>query len=314
MERWPVTVAFVRDPDGYLVELVERHPWPDDAPAGAPWLGQYCLNVTDIERDDRLLRAARADVHQPHRDPARASRRSSSSPARAASSSSPSRRTRPSRSAWARCGSSTSTPTTRQGLHDAAVDAGHPSLVAADAARPLAGDHRVRRRPRRLPGRAGPAPRGLTRLRACGAFRTVAGTAHRTSPSAPLNSPHSPTSQENPMIRLSVLYPEDRGRHLRPRLLPRQARARWPRRPGALDGVEIDKGINGPYVAAVHFVFESMEAMAAAMGARGNRRHHRRRRQLHDDHPGPADQRDRGLTGPGRGRGGAYGVAPTGPG
>src|SRR4029453_15123863 len=42
MERWPVTVAFVHDPDGYLVELVERHPWPDDAPADAPWLGQYC--------------------------------------------------------------------------------------------------------------------------------------------------------------------------------------------------------------------------------------------------------------------------------
>jgi len=49
MERWPVTIAFVRDPDGYLVELVERHPWPDDAPAGGPWLGQCCLNVTDIE-------------------------------------------------------------------------------------------------------------------------------------------------------------------------------------------------------------------------------------------------------------------------
>ena len=49
MDRWPVTVAFVRDRDGYLVELVERHPWPDDAPAGGPWLGQYCLNVTDIE-------------------------------------------------------------------------------------------------------------------------------------------------------------------------------------------------------------------------------------------------------------------------
>jgi len=29
MERWPVTIAFVSDPDGYLVELVERHPWPD---------------------------------------------------------------------------------------------------------------------------------------------------------------------------------------------------------------------------------------------------------------------------------------------
>ena len=50
LERWPVSVAFVRDPDGYLVELVERHPWPDGSPADAPWLGQYCLNVTDIER------------------------------------------------------------------------------------------------------------------------------------------------------------------------------------------------------------------------------------------------------------------------
>ncbi|HZM32676.1 MAG TPA: VOC family protein [Acidimicrobiales bacterium] len=48
LDRWPVTIAFVRDPDGYLVELVERHPWPDAAP-GSPWLGQYCLNVTDIE-------------------------------------------------------------------------------------------------------------------------------------------------------------------------------------------------------------------------------------------------------------------------
>ena len=27
MERWPVTVGFVADPDGYQVELVERHPW-----------------------------------------------------------------------------------------------------------------------------------------------------------------------------------------------------------------------------------------------------------------------------------------------
>jgi len=49
LEQWPVTIAFVLDPDGYLVELVERHPWPDDAPAGTPWLGQYCLNVTDID-------------------------------------------------------------------------------------------------------------------------------------------------------------------------------------------------------------------------------------------------------------------------
>ena len=25
MERWPVTIAFVADPDGYQVELVQRH-------------------------------------------------------------------------------------------------------------------------------------------------------------------------------------------------------------------------------------------------------------------------------------------------
>lgn len=49
LDRWPVTIAFVRDPDGYLVELVEREPWPDGSPTDGPWLGQYCLNVTDID-------------------------------------------------------------------------------------------------------------------------------------------------------------------------------------------------------------------------------------------------------------------------
>jgi len=49
MERWPVSIAFVRDLDGYLVEFVTRHPWPDTVPADGPWLGQYCINVTDIE-------------------------------------------------------------------------------------------------------------------------------------------------------------------------------------------------------------------------------------------------------------------------
>lgn len=29
---------------------------------------------------------------------------------------------------------------------------------------------------------------------------------------------------------------------------------------------EIDKGVNGPYVAAVHMIFESMEAFQAGMG------------------------------------------------
>lgn len=49
LDRWPVTVAFVRDPDDYLVELVQRHPWPDTDPTDATWLGQYCINVTDID-------------------------------------------------------------------------------------------------------------------------------------------------------------------------------------------------------------------------------------------------------------------------
>jgi uncharacterized protein (TIGR02118 family) len=32
-----------------------------------------------------------------------------------------------------------------------------------------------------------------------------------------------------------------------------------------LDGAEIDKGIDGPYMAAAHFLFDSMDAMGAAM-------------------------------------------------
>jgi catechol 2,3-dioxygenase-like lactoylglutathione lyase family enzyme len=48
-ERWPVTVAFIQDPDGYNVELVERHPWPDDFAGASAWIGQYCIYVSDIE-------------------------------------------------------------------------------------------------------------------------------------------------------------------------------------------------------------------------------------------------------------------------
>jgi uncharacterized protein (TIGR02118 family) len=36
-----------------------------------------------------------------------------------------------------------------------------------------------------------------------------------------------------------------------------------------LDGADIDKGVDGPYVAAVHFQFASLEALQAAMGAAG---------------------------------------------
>jgi uncharacterized protein (TIGR02118 family) len=36
-----------------------------------------------------------------------------------------------------------------------------------------------------------------------------------------------------------------------------------------LSGAEIDKGIDGPYEAAVHFTFESMDAMGAALASEG---------------------------------------------
>ena len=36
-----------------------------------------------------------------------------------------------------------------------------------------------------------------------------------------------------------------------------------------LDGAEIDRGVDGPYVAAVHFKFESPKALGTAMGAEG---------------------------------------------
>jgi predicted enzyme related to lactoylglutathione lyase len=49
MERWPTTVSFVKERDGYLVELVQRHPWLDGDDATPAWLGQYCINVTDLD-------------------------------------------------------------------------------------------------------------------------------------------------------------------------------------------------------------------------------------------------------------------------
>ena len=50
MDRWPVTIGFVRDPDGYLVELVQRHPWGDGDDTTHAWFGQYCLYVSDLQQ------------------------------------------------------------------------------------------------------------------------------------------------------------------------------------------------------------------------------------------------------------------------
>jgi uncharacterized protein (TIGR02118 family) len=68
------------------------------------------------------------------------------------------------------------------------------------------------------------------------------------------------------MIRLSVFYPTTEGAtfdhdYYREKHVP-LAVSTW-----GLDSAEIDKGVDGPNVAAVHFKFESLEALQAAMGA-----------------------------------------------
>ncbi len=49
MEPWPTSVSVLQERDGYLVEIVERHPWPDRDDAVPVWFGQFCVNVTDLD-------------------------------------------------------------------------------------------------------------------------------------------------------------------------------------------------------------------------------------------------------------------------
>jgi uncharacterized protein (TIGR02118 family) len=70
------------------------------------------------------------------------------------------------------------------------------------------------------------------------------------------------------MIRLSVFYPTTEGATFDHDYY---ANSHVPLAVKTWGGpaAEIDKGVNGPYVAAVHFTFESLEAMGAAMSAPG---------------------------------------------
>ncbi len=70
------------------------------------------------------------------------------------------------------------------------------------------------------------------------------------------------------MITFSVLYPSTDGAtfdhdYYRDSHVPLALRT-W-----GLDHAVIEKGIDGPYVAAVHFRFESLDAMGAALSAPG---------------------------------------------
>jgi uncharacterized protein (TIGR02118 family) len=70
------------------------------------------------------------------------------------------------------------------------------------------------------------------------------------------------------MIRLSVFYPVTEGAsfdhdYYRDKHVPLAMRTWNPQ------SAEIDKGVDGPYVAAVHLTFESPEALTQAMVAEG---------------------------------------------
>ena len=69
-------------------------------------------------------------------------------------------------------------------------------------------------------------------------------------------------------IRFSVFYPKTDGAtfdhdYYRDSHVPLACKA-W-----GLDSAEIDKGVDGPNEAAVHFLFESPEALQAALGGAG---------------------------------------------
>ena len=70
------------------------------------------------------------------------------------------------------------------------------------------------------------------------------------------------------MVRFSVFYPGDDGasfdhEYYRSKHVP-LCRDTW--RPSR---VEIDRGLDGPNIAAVHFVFDSEEALQAALASEG---------------------------------------------
>ncbi len=70
------------------------------------------------------------------------------------------------------------------------------------------------------------------------------------------------------MMRFSVLYPATDGadfdhEYYHAKHVPLCADTWKPAR------VEIDRGVDGPYVAAVHFLFDSAEAFQAALASEG---------------------------------------------
>ena len=70
------------------------------------------------------------------------------------------------------------------------------------------------------------------------------------------------------MIRMSVFYPSSEGStfdhdYYREKHVPLAVET-W-----GVTKAEIDKGVDGPYVAAVHLEFDSLDALGAAMAVEG---------------------------------------------
>jgi uncharacterized protein (TIGR02118 family) len=72
-----------------------------------------------------------------------------------------------------------------------------------------------------------------------------------------------------PMIRLSVYYPKTEGATFDHEYFRTKHRPLAFQRLGAILEGGADRGIDGPYEAAGHAVFESLEAMQAAMSSPG---------------------------------------------
>jgi len=70
------------------------------------------------------------------------------------------------------------------------------------------------------------------------------------------------------MIKVSVYYPVTEGASFDHEYYKNShvplAMKTW-----GLSSAQIEKGINGPYVAAVHFSFDSLDALGAAMASEG---------------------------------------------
>ena len=69
LDRWPTTIAFVKDPDGYAGELGQGHAWLEGDAETFAGVGQFCVDVSELAAtiDEALQVAAAAKRRVPVR-------------------------------------------------------------------------------------------------------------------------------------------------------------------------------------------------------------------------------------------------------